>query len=142
MVNLFDPVDSNQQNSNETGNPSDSGTSVKNCNACSGITPLTHTLYDTNPLDNGVFNGINTQSIGSNKAISDFNAQLKDIDRELSKFNSDESSHLMPIVSESPLVRIQDQIHETQAVNVNEARASYEPTRVSLNPKPLCDLPT
>ena len=95
-----------------------------------------------NPSDNVVFNGINTQSIGSNKEISDFNVQLKDIDRDLSKFNSDECSHLVPIVSESPLVRIQDQIHETQAVNINEARASHEPTKVSPNPKPLCVLPT
>ena len=68
--------------------------------------------------------------------------QLEDINRDLSKFNSDESSHLMPIMSESPLVRIQDQIHETQAVNVNEACASHEPTRVSPNLKPLCVLPT
>ena len=81
-VNPLDLVDFIQQNSNEMGNPSDSDTSVKNCNACFGITPLTHTLYDTNPSDNGVFNGINTQSISSNKAISDFNAQLKDIDKE------------------------------------------------------------
>ena len=68
--------------------------------------------------------------------------QLKDINRDLSKFNYDESSHLMPIVSESPLVQIQDQIYETQAVNVNKARASHEPTRVSLNLKLLRVLPT
>ena len=59
-VNPLNLVDSNQQNSNETGTPSDSNTSMKNCNTCSGITPLTHKLYDTNPSDNGVFNGINT----------------------------------------------------------------------------------
>ena len=50
-----------------------------------------------NPTDKGVFNGINSQSIGPDKAIRDFNAQLKDIDGEFSNFNSDEPSMLMPI---------------------------------------------
>ena len=59
-VNPLNLVDSNQQNSNEIGNPSNSNTSMKKCNACSGITPLSHRLYDTNPSDNGMFNGINT----------------------------------------------------------------------------------
>ena len=67
--------------------------------------------------------------------------ELKDIDGEFSKFNSDEPSTLMPIEWIS-LVRIQDQIHETQAVKGNKARASHEPTRVSQNPKPLRVLPT
>ena len=94
-----------------------------------------------NPIDKGMFNGINSQSIGPDKAIKDFNAQLKDIDGEFSKFNSDEPSTLMPIKWIS-LVRIQDQIHETQAVKGNEAHASHEPTKVSQNPKPLRVLPT
>ena len=90
-------VTSNQQHSNEIGNPSDTNASEKHSNACSSVTPIKHWLHDMNPTDKGMFNGINSQSIGPDKAIRDFNAQLKDIDGEFSNFNSDEPSMLMPI---------------------------------------------
>ena len=54
------PVTSNQQHSNETGNLSDTNTSEKHNNACSGVTPIKHWLHDMNPTDKGMFNGINS----------------------------------------------------------------------------------
>ena len=94
------------------------------------------------PEDNCMFKGITTSSTVPDKAIINIDMQLKDIDRELSKFDSQDSSHSMPIERVSPLDRVPDQVHKTHTSRVNEARASHEPAKVSLNPNPLRVLPT
>ena len=48
----------------------------------------------------------------------------------------------MPIERVSPLDRVPDQVHKTHTSRVNEARASHEPAKVSLDPNPLRVLPT
>ncbi|KAF3971641.1 hypothetical protein CMV_004776 [Castanea mollissima] len=54
--------------------------------------------------EKGVINGINFQAIGPDIATREFNAQLKDNDGELSKFNSEEPTMLILVVNESSLV--------------------------------------
>lgn len=55
------------------------------------------------------------------KVINHIDAQLRDIDRELSKFDFHDSSHSIPIDHVSHSARYLDQIHETHTAPVNEA---------------------
>ena len=57
------------------------------CNARSGVTHA-NTLPNMPPEDNCMFKGITTSSTVPDKAIINIDMQLKDIDRELSKFDS------------------------------------------------------
>lgn len=89
-----DPMALDCRKSSEIDNPQSSDSPRQECNVWSGVTPHANTLLDMPPKDNCVFKGITTSSTVPDKAI---------INRELSKFDSQDASHSMPIERVSPL---------------------------------------